>query len=235
MKQKFFFKTGLIFFLILIFYAGPVYAGLEKLAVFVDSRQQDGAAMELADVLTKDLKNRVMERGKYDARFLSSRNESRMKGEYLLHLSIIEYKVVNNSAWSVVKGGAGSASLRFHYELINTLGDEILSIDDSFKDPSSDLTQTARKVNETILSEIDPVVEAGDAGEHSTFNASKHSQGNEALQEMSEAAQPDASKKKSEGAWDTAEEIGKLEEMHNSGKISDEEYYRRSQEIMAKM
>lgn len=245
-RFSFFPKAVLFFFLIFFMILPPVYASGEKIAILVNSKQRDESTTRMVANLERDLRNFLILRGKYDVRILGSLNEPKKEGEYLLFLNILKYYAGDKAGDVLGELEARSSTLVFHYELINTQGEKILSVDDNYP-ASPEVPKIARKINENIFSKIHSEIAKGSSVQNGKSDLSAVSQGNEQPPEIEKIADPLAAPYESQEAGGTAseddsaevlgmaEEIRKLVELRSAGQISEEEYENKSLEIQERM
>ena len=238
-------KAGFILSLILLMPLAPVYASGERIAILVDSQEQNKATLQMAERLEKDLKNILRKRGGYDTRILESRTDFRKgEGEYLLNVTLVKYKPGSKAARIIVGFGAGSASLDIHYELFSPREKLLLSKDDGCG-TSLDWQRIARKLNENILAMITPVISGGGRAQESSEEESlKPRRRFEPSREIEEAdeSRPTSHKKpdpksnrqmkKSSESPSPAEQLRELDQLRNEGLITGEEYESKRKEVL---
>ena len=241
--RSFLCRAGSIFSLILCMTLFPVYGSGERIAIIVDSQEQNKPTVQMAERLQKDLRNILTKRGGYDTRILESRTEFRRgEGEYLIHITLIKYKPGSKAARIIVGFGAGSASLDIHYELLSPREKVLLSKDDGCG-TSLDWQRIARKLNENILAAITPVIAGGGRAEESSEDeysppsrriepsVEDASEENPAPRKKTES-RPSSRKKGSSESLKPAEQLRELEQMQSEGLITEEEYKTKRQEVL---
>ena len=234
--RSFLCRAGSIFSLILCMTLFPVYGSGERIAIIVDSQEQNKPTVQMAERLQKDLRNILVKRGGYDARILESRTEFRRgEGEYLIHITLIKYKPGSKAARIIVGFGAGSASLDIHYELLNPREKVLLSKDDGCG-TSLDWQRIARKLNENILAAITPVIAGGgraqDSAEDSYSPPSRRIEPSGQTVAAAAKEKPAPRKKNSSESRKPAEQLRELEQMQSEGLITEEEYQSKRQEVL---
>lgn len=229
-------RAGFIISLILFMTFIPVYGSGERIAIIVDSQEQNKPTLQMAERLQKDLRNILIKRGGYDARILESRTEFRRgEGEYLIHVTLIKYNPGSKAARIIVGFGAGSASLDIHYELLSSREKVLLSKDDGCG-TSLDWQRIARKLNENILASITPVIAGGGRAQESSED--EYSPPPRRIEPSGQTAaaaakeNPAPRKKNSSESRKPAEQLRELEQMRSEGLITEEEYQSKRQEVL---
>ena len=175
MSRAIFSLSAFLFHLLFILF--PVYGSGERICIFANSDQKDKQTLEVLDLLQTDLKKYLAENS-CDVRQIDSPDKFiKEKAEYRIDLRILKYKPPEEAPQNLKALGVGFPSLDIHYDLINPLGDKILSIDDGCNE-YPEIRQGIQKMNRDLFMAITPLIEESIYGEKTMMTVSRTSKGN---------------------------------------------------------
>lgn len=150
------------FILALLLSTAPSFAGSKSGTMFVvidrgiESSMNDGEVRnrnQVGDWMDEDLV-RLLKKAGFEAELIKDKAEFKpADGSYLLTVEITDYNAGSKAARMMVGFGAGSVSMKTHYELFGT-GNSAIASDDLGVGSSRDWRNVVRKVDEQTVSAI---------------------------------------------------------------------------------